>query len=72
MIGAEHLCQYPRCTREYDLVYIGKKICNHHWASSGDTWEAINAFRDKLGLPPVEIKRKLVVPRKGPPVRRRA
>lgn len=24
-------CQYPRCRRESDLIYLGRGVCMEHW-----------------------------------------
>lgn len=44
-------CQYPKCKRDSDLVYLDKRLCWKHWQMIE---ERPDLLRKKLGLPPME------------------
>jgi hypothetical protein len=45
-------CQYPKCRRDSELVYLDKRVCWKHWQMID---ERPNLLRKKLGLPPMEV-----------------
>ena len=41
-------CQYPRCNKESDIIYLGKGLCDTHWTIIAEL--DMTAAWKKLGI----------------------
>ena len=45
-VPLEERCQVSRCRAEYDLIYLERRICDHHWTELAEDreelYEALN------------------------------
>lgn len=57
-MNTEKKCQYSRCQRESDVVYLGKGLCDAHWNVIADL--PMNEAHKKLDIK-LE-KQEIVVP----------
>lgn len=36
MVAKEDKCQYRYCGKEYEVIYLGKKLCDEHFEKLSD------------------------------------